>query len=56
MGNGKAGHLNVYSDLSTTVGKRRLIKIGNAKVNRDGSLTVQLDALPVNGRMEIRDD
>jgi hypothetical protein len=30
-------------------------KIGNAFVNRDGSLTVKLNALPVNGNLHIRD-
>ena len=30
-------------------------KIGAAWVNRDGSLTVKLEALPVNGNLQIRD-
>lgn len=30
-------------------------EIGAAWVNRDGSLNVILDALPVNGRLHIRD-
>ena len=30
-------------------------KIGNAFVNRDGSLNVKLNALPVNGQLNIRD-
>lgn len=30
-------------------------KIGTAHVNRDGSLTVKLDALPISGEMHIRD-
>ncbi len=30
-------------------------RIGNAFVNRDGSLTVKLNALPVNGQLNIRD-
>jgi hypothetical protein len=29
-------------------------KIGNAFVNRDGSLTVKLNALPVNAALHIR--
>jgi len=29
-------------------------KIGNAFVNRDGSLTVKLNALPINAQLHIR--
>jgi hypothetical protein len=31
-------------------------RIGVAFVNRDGSLSVRLDAMPVNGTMQIRED
>jgi len=31
------------------------VRIGAAFVNRDGSLTVRLDAVPVNGQLHIRD-
>lgn len=31
------------------------VRIGTAFVNKDGSLNVKLDALPVNGTMHIRD-
>ena len=31
------------------------IRIGVAFVNRDGSMNVKLDALPVNGTLQIRD-
>jgi len=31
------------------------VRIGVAFVNRDGSFTVKLDALPVNGSLQIRD-
>ena len=31
------------------------VRIGSAFVNRDESLTVLLNALPVNGRLHIRD-
>lgn len=30
-------------------------KIGNAFVNKDGSMNVKLNALPVNGQLNIRD-
>lgn len=31
-------------------------RVGVAFTNKDGSLTVQLDSLPVSGRLQIRDD
>lgn len=31
-------------------------RIGVAFVNRDGSLSVRLEAVPVNGNLQIRDD
>jgi len=31
-------------------------KVGVAYTNRDSSITVQLDALPVSGRLQIRTD
>ncbi len=31
------------------------VRIGSAWTNRDGSITVRLDALPVSGVMQIRD-
>lgn len=30
------------------------VKIGNAYVNRDGSLNVLLDAFPIDGKLQIR--
>ena len=37
-------------------GKRSFwVRIGAAFVNRDGSFTVKLDALPVNGSLQIRE-
>jgi hypothetical protein len=35
-------------------GKSFWVRIGTAFVNKDGSETVYLDALPVNGRLQIR--
>jgi hypothetical protein len=35
-------------------GKNFWVRIGTAFINKDGSETVYLDALPVNGRMHIR--
>lgn len=31
-------------------------RVGAAFTNKDGSVTVQLDALPVSGRLQIRDE
>ncbi len=36
-------------------GKKFWVRVGVAFVNRDGSLNVRLDAMPVNGRLQIRD-
>ena len=35
--------------------KARWVRIGAAFPNKDGSITVRLDALPVNGLLNIRD-
>lgn len=40
--------------ISERNGKSYWIRIGAAFVNHDGSETVLLDALPVNGRLQIR--
>jgi hypothetical protein len=45
----------VYTIVETGEGKSFWREIGAAFVNRDDSLTVLLDALPVNGRLHIRD-
>lgn len=37
------------------LGKRHWLRIGMAFVNRDGSLNVKLDALPLNGQLQIRE-
>ena len=35
--------------------KKFWVRVGAAFVNRDGSLNVRLAAMPVNGRLQIRD-
>lgn len=35
-------------------GKTYWVRIGAAFINKDGSETVLLDALPINGRLQIR--
>lgn len=44
----------VYTIIETGEGKSLWREVGTAFVNRDDSLTVLLDALPVNGRLHIR--
>ena len=36
-------------------GRKFWVRVGVAFVNRDGSLHVRLDAMPVNGQLHIRD-
>jgi hypothetical protein len=36
-------------------GRKFWVRVGAACVNRDGSLSVRLDAMPVNGELQIRD-
>jgi hypothetical protein len=36
-------------------GRQFWVRVGAAFVNRDGSLNVRLDAMPVNGKLQIRD-
>lgn len=36
-------------------GRKFWVRVGAAFVNRDGSLNVRLDAVPVNGELQIRD-
>lgn len=36
-------------------GRSYWTKIGTATTNRDGSLSIKLDALPVNGSLQVRD-
>ena len=45
----------VYTILETGEGKSFWRMVGSAFVNRDDSLTVLLDALPVNGKLHIRE-
>ena len=45
----------VYTVVERHPHKSFWTRIGAAFVNRDGSLTVRLDAVPINGTMQIRD-
>jgi hypothetical protein len=54
-GNGTKQRKVVYTIIETGEGKSIWRQVGAAFVNRDESLTVLLDALPVNGRLHIRE-
>jgi hypothetical protein len=45
----------VYTVVSKNDGKEVWLRLGSAFPNRDGSLTVLLDAVPTNGRLQIRE-
>ncbi|MCC7537528.1 MAG: hypothetical protein IT379_14990 [Deltaproteobacteria bacterium] len=45
----------VYTVVERPGGKSFWVRIGAAFTNRDGSLTVRLDALPTNGTLQVRD-
>lgn len=45
----------VYTVAPRPNNRTQWVRIGTAFVNRDGSLNVLLDALPVNGTLHIRD-
>lgn len=44
----------VFTVTERTKGKRIWIRIGTAFVNRDSSLTILLDALPVGNQLHVR--
>lgn len=45
----------VYTVIPKAEGRDLWLRIGSAFPNRDGSLTVYLDAMPLNGRLQIRE-
>lgn len=48
--------LTVYTIIqSNENGKDFWLRVGTAFINRDGSLNVVLNALPINGRLHIRE-
>ena len=47
---------SVYTVINRGEGKKNYwLQIGVAFTNKDGSLTVKLNALPLNGELQIRD-
>jgi hypothetical protein len=45
----------VYTVVQKADGKDVWLRVGAAFPNRDGSLSVLLDAVPTNGRLQIRE-
>jgi hypothetical protein len=45
----------VYSVVERSKGRRSWVRIGTAFQNRDGSLTIRLDAVPLSGQLQVRD-
>lgn len=46
---------DVFNILEEKDGKSRWIKIGQAFVNKDGSINALLDVYPRDGKLQIRD-
>jgi hypothetical protein len=45
----------VYAVVSKSDGKDLFLRVGNAFPNRDGSTTLLLDAVPLGGKLHVRD-
>lgn len=54
-GSGRKDFKIVYTIVQRSGGRKFWLRIGAAFPNRDGSLNVQLDAVPTNGQLQIRD-
>jgi hypothetical protein len=54
-GNQRAVWRTVYTVVDRGHNKKLWLRVGVAFVNRDGSLNVRLDAMPVNGQLYIRE-
>lgn len=46
---------DVFAIIENKEGKSRWVKVGAAFTNRDGSTNVILDALPCDGKIQIRE-
>lgn len=54
-GNGRSANKVVYA-ITEKGEKSYWTRVGVAYINRDASLTIKLDALPVSGTLQVRDD
>jgi hypothetical protein len=48
--------LRVFCPVTSADGTTYWMRMGSAFVNADGSINVYLDALPVNGKLQLRAD
>jgi len=55
MENGSKRFRAVYAVVQKPEGKDIWLRVGSAFENRDGSTTVLLDAVPIGGKLQIRD-
>ena len=55
MENGSRKVRAVYAVVPKTEGRDVWLRVGSAFENRDGSTTVLLDAVPIGGKLQIRD-
>ena len=46
---------HVFTIIDRPSGKAYWARVGSGWINRDGSISVRLDSLPVNGTLQIRD-
>ncbi|MEN9580349.1 MAG: hypothetical protein RJA70_3358 [Pseudomonadota bacterium] len=51
----ETSRMKVVYNITERDGRSFWSRIGVAFVNRDGSLNVRLESLPVNGEMQVRD-
>lgn len=45
----------IYDEKPNTATRSRWVRVGVAFDNKDGSINVMLDALPLTGRLQIRE-
>jgi len=55
MDNISNGMKTVYTVVEGSKGKSYWIKVGVGFLNKDGSINLKLDAVPVNGTLQVRD-
>ena len=55
ISSGTSDKKDVDTVVDTKSGKAVWVKIGAAFTNKDGSINVRLDALPVNGTLQVRE-
>ncbi len=50
----KSERLSAYSITEHERGRSTWLKVGTAFVNRDGSINIYLEALPLSGKLQLR--